>query len=232
MRRTTPLARLQFALVTLSILIRAYLPGTHAGTHPTVSCAVETHPELQAASEQLADAVGIGGVTIYVWDSEVPNMFVVGTPRHAEIVVSTAALSVLSERETLATVGHELAHAKHNHVLSLGVLYLGSALLTVWVATAVAKRTGRLGGVGAGVVVGALSAVVSLALTRETERAADLSGGVAIGNGDALADALVRVHSAGEDTRTDGYEPPERGLVSRVIATHPSVNERLAYLEE
>lgn len=232
MRRTTPIARLRFGIVTLEILVRSLSPGARVGTHPTVSRAAETHPELQTASEQLADAVGVGGVTLYIWDAEVPNMFVVGTARHAEIVVSTAALSVLSEEEALATIGHELAHAKHGHALSLGALYLGVGLLTAWIATAVAKRSGRRNGVLAGAVVGALGAVVSLALTRETERAADLSGGVAIGNGEDLADALVRVHSAGEDTRTDGYEPPERGLVSRVVATHPSVKERLAYLEE
>lgn len=236
MRRTTPWARLKFGFATLTVMIRVFVPGLSIDDHPSITPARETHPTLQADTEALGEEIGVSNVSLYIWEAAVPNMFVVGTASDSHVVASTAAVELFDDEEVRAVIGHELAHAKHAHAISLGTLYVGTALLTLGTCRAVARRRCWRGGLIAGFVVGAVLSTVAFMLTRETERAADLSGSVAVGNEAALASALEKVYTigvSGDGGDNDGgtVQAPERGPVDRLIATHPSLAERLAYLD-
>jgi len=231
MRRVNPWLRVVFVYAAISFVLRALVPGNGLDAHPAVDRIEESSPAIQSRSEALAQEVGVEDVTVYVWDIDVPNMFVLGGPQHSHVVATTAALEVLTEEEAVACIGHELAHSRHRHIAVLaGLTVLGIAVLPLTYLRASARR-GPVAGFVAATVVESVYAALAFALTRNCERAADLTGGVDTGNGRTLARALIKIYTGGEvDCEPEAFDPPEHSLFDRIVATHPPVEVRADYL--
>jgi Zn-dependent protease with chaperone function len=231
MRRVNPWLRVVFVYAAVSFVLRALVPGNGLDAHPAVDRLEDSRPAIQSRSARLAEQVGVEEVTVYAWEIDVPNMFVLGGPRHSHVVATTAALEVLTEDEAVACVGHELAHSRHRHIAVLaGLTVVGIALLPVAYLFASARR-GPVVGVVAATVLESGYAALAFALTRNCERAADLTGGLDTGNGRPLARALVKIYTGGDvDCEPEAFDPPEHSLFDRVVATHPPVEVRADYL--
>lgn len=233
MRRITPWLRAVFTYMAAELAVRLLLPGDRLTDHPDIERASEVRPEIQAETEAMAPEIGVDDATIYLWEFDVPNMFIFGHPGHAHIVVTSAALEALAEDEALATIGHEIAHARQHHTLTIGSILLGGLALTGAVYAGVGRRRCRRTALVVALSVATVWWLLSTAVVREFERAADLTGGVAVGNGEDLANALVTVYSGGQsDASPENYEPEGRTLIQRLIATHPPISERIDYLVE
>ena len=87
----------------------------------------DTHPELYLGWEELCRRAGYAKpLQLIVADNKDPNAFTAST---SEVVVSTGLMKMLSLREMLAVLGHELGHVKHdpkgNNQSGYGIVGIG-----------------------------------------------------------------------------------------------------------
>lgn len=228
---TTPRTRVAFALATAAIVVRSVVPGVRPAGRGDVEPASTAQPALQAGAERIADRVGVDRVTVHVWDAPAPNLFAVGDPDRAHVVVSTTAVDTLTEAELLGCIAHELGHARHRHAHLLCTAALAGLVAVTAASVTAGRRRGRVASALTGLSTTVGCGVVLFALARGTERTADRSA-IAADRGRDLAGALVTVHSgeSADDTNPAAYDPSPRGPLERLLATHPPVDERLASL--
>jgi len=230
----------------------------------------EQAPELHGAIDRLCALADMPKPRVAIADTDVPNAFATGrSPKAAVVCATTGLLRRLDEPEIEAVLAHELSHVAHRDVAvmtiasSLGML---AGLLTRVMFYAGLFGGGRGGGSRNGsqlaameaiimlvsVVVYAVSFLLTRALSRYRELAADRSGAILIGRPSLLASALVKI--TGEmgriPTRDLRHAEPfnaffftpaiaqRRGpgggtqgsSLSALFSTHPSLDVRLAQL--
>jgi heat shock protein HtpX len=199
----------------------------------------------------------------------VPNAFATGrSPNSAVVCATTGLMRRLDESELEAVLAHELSHVAHRDVAVMTIAsFLG---MVAGMITRIMLWTGLMGGFGGNnnnnnnnqggdnaalvelavlvvsVVVYAISFLLTMALSRYRELAADRSGALLTGRPSALASALVKV--TGEMSRIPTrdlrsaesfnafYFTPaiaKNGVsLSTLFSTHPSLDQRLAQLSK
>ena len=226
----------------------------------------EQAPQLHGAIDRLCAMADMKKPRVAVADTDVPNAFATGrSPNTAVVCATTGLLRRLDEPELEAVLAHELSHVAHRDVAVMTIAsFLGMAAGMV---TRMMLWTGMMGGFGGGndsnnnqggdqaalvelavlvvsVVVYAISFLLTMALSRYRELAADRSGALLTGQPSVLASALVKV--TGDIARI-----PTRDLrsteafnafyftpaiaknsvsLSTIFSTHPSLDQRLAQL--
>jgi len=238
------------------------------GMHGRVVTAAEA-PELHGAIDRLCALADMPKPRVAIADTDVPNAFATGrSPRHAVVCATTGLLRRLDEPEVEAVLAHELSHVAHRDV---AVMTIASSLgILAGLLTRVMFYAGMFGGGGRGnqsgaqiaameaiimlvsVVVYAVSFLLTRALSRYRELAADRSGAILIGRPSVLASALVKI--TGEMSRiptrdlraaepfnaffftpaiTQGQgSQAGRFSFGALFATHPTLERRLAQLAE
>ena len=220
-------------------------------------------PQLHAIVDRLCAMADMRKPRVANASSDIPNAFATGrSPKAAMVCVTTGILRRLNEQELEAVLAHELSHVAHRDVAVMTIAsFLG---IVAGLMTRVALYAGMLGGFGGGggrdnegeqaalielavIVVSALVYAISFLLTRALSRyrelAADRSGAILIGRPSILASALVKV--TGEMARI-----PTRDLrsaehfnafyfapaiangvsLSTLFSTHPPLQRRLDQL--
>jgi heat shock protein HtpX len=224
----------------------------------------EEAPQLHGAIDRLCAMADMKKPRVAVADSDVPNAFATGrSPSNAVVCATTGLMRRLDESELEAVLAHELSHVAHRDVAVMTIAsFLGMAAGMV---TRMMLWTGMIGGFGnnnnnnqggdqaalvelavlvVSVVVYAISFLLTMALSRYRELAADRAGAILTGQPSVLASALVKV--TGEIARI-----PSRDLrstetfnafyftpaiakggtsISTIFSTHPSLDQRLAQL--
>jgi heat shock protein HtpX len=242
------------------------------GMHGHVVTAEEA-PELHGAVDRLCALADMPKPRVAIANTDIPNAFATGrSPKAAVVCVTTGLLRRLEEPEIEAVLAHELSHVAHRDVAimtiasSLGVL---AGLLTRVMFFAGLFGGGRGGNRGGGqvaliemavmlvsVVVYAISFLLTRALSRYRELAADRSGAILIGRPSVLASALVKI--TGEMSRIptrdlrhaepfnaffftpaiaqrqgQGQGGQGGGMsLSALFSTHPPLERRLSQLAE
>src|SRR5579862_8060524 len=233
----------------------------------------EEAPQLHGAVDRLCALADMPKPRVAIADVDMPNAFATGrSPKAAVVCATTGILRRLDEPELEAVLAHELSHVAHRDVAvmtiasSLGVL---AGLLTrmMFFASIFGGRGGRTQGAGqlvimemavmlVSIVVYAISYLLTMALSRYRELAADRSGALLIGRPSLLAAALVKV--TGDMARIPTRDlrraepfnafffapamttrPGQQGQgggggfsLSQLFSTHPSLERRLAQLSE
>ena len=220
-------------------------------------------PQLHAIVDRLCAMADMRKPRVAIASSDIPNAFATGrSPNAAVVCATTGILRRLNEQELEAVLAHELSHVAHRDVAVMTIAsFLG---IVAGLMTRVALYAGMLGGFGGGggrdnegeqaalielavIVVSALVYAISFLLTRALSRyrelAADRSGAILIGRPSILASALVKV--TGEMARI-----PTRDLrsaehfnafyfapaiangvsLSTLFSTHPPLQRRLDQL--
>lgn len=215
-------------------------------------------PELHATVERLCVLADLPRPEIVIDDEAQPNSWIIDPPgRGARLHLTEGLLDVLSGPELEAVIAHELAHVA-NRDATVMTLVGGPGAVLLEGGRAVGRHGGwwlmQMGALVAG-LVGLISQVGTNALSRYRELAADAGAAALTGHPAALASALVKVSGGlerlpDEDLRVAagrdafhllpvGRAPGEgtwAGLArtrvgTRVGATHPSLERRLAELE-
>jgi heat shock protein HtpX len=245
----------------LALLGIAFSLGSGARLVLAVSGARPADPGRYGQLHHLVDALAIGeGLPkpeVYVIDDPSPNAFATGTsPAHAAVTVTTGLLAIMNREELEGVIAHEMSHIKNYDVRLLLIVstLIGMAGLLaglVWRSVFLVGGRGRRGGQAMIVVLiaGALLGVVALifgplvrlALSRQRESLADVSGVELTRNPTGLIHALQKLqandqpfarfnHATAAMCIDDPLQHHE-GRAHRLFDTHPPLADRIAVLE-
>ena len=186
-----------------------------------------------------------------------PNAFAVGrTPKTATVCVTSGLLQLLDPGELEAVIGHELTHIANRDVM---VMTLASFFASI--AAFIVQMGFWFGGMfednndGGGIsglavilisaLVYAVSWLLLQALSRYREFAADRGSAVLTGRPSALISALMKIdgqmgRTPQRDLRAASGElaafyivpPRAKQSISALFATHPTLERRVAALEQ
>jgi heat shock protein HtpX len=211
------------------------------------------YQQLHNIVQTLAIGDGLPLPKVYVINDPSPNAFATGRdPNHAAVTVTTGLLGMMNREELEGVLAHEMSHIKNFDVRLLLVVttMIGMAAL---ISSAFWNSIGRMRirGNGAlvvfaiGIVFTIIAVVVGplmqLALSRQRESLADVSGVELTRNPAGLISALQKI--------AQNDKPPERfnhavaammidnpgehhgSFFSRLFDTHPPIAERIAALQ-
>jgi heat shock protein HtpX len=220
----------------------------------------EQEPELHAVVDRLCALADMKKPRVAVAEVDMPNAFATGrNPNNAVVCATRGIMRRLSEPELEAVLAHELSHVAHRDVAVMTIAsFLGMVAGLITRFTLYAGLFGGFGGddrsgenvalmefaiLAVSAIVYAISYLLTMALSRYRELAADRSGAILIGRPSLLASALVKV--TGEMSRIPTrdlrsaehfnafYFTPAlaRGTsLSSLFSTHPSLEKRLDQL--
>jgi len=169
-------------------------------------------PELHGVIDRLCALADMPKPRVAIARTDVPNAFATGrSPKAAVVCATTGLLRRLDEPEVEAVLAHEISHVAHRDV---AVMTIASGLgMIAGLLTRVLFYSEIFGGGGRGnnnnsggqlviiemvvllvsVVVYFVSFLLTMALSRYRELAADRSGAILIGQPSQLAAALIKI---------------------------------------
>jgi heat shock protein HtpX len=230
----------------------------------------EQAPELHGVVDRLCALADMPKPRVAIAQTDIPNAFATGrSPKTSVVCVTSGLLRRLEEPEIEAVLAHELSHVAHRDV---AVMTIASGLgMIAGLMTRVLFYSELFGGGGRGndqngqnaffiemivllvsVVVYFVSFLLTMALSRYRELAADRSGALLIGRPSLLASALVKITGemgriptkdlrAAEPFNAFFFTPAvasggDQGTgggfsFGNLFRTHPTLERRLAQLE-
>ncbi|MEO3889043.1 zinc metalloprotease HtpX [Nonomuraea sp. B5E05] len=213
-------------------------------------------PELHGLIDRLCALADMPKPRVAIAESDVPNAFATGrNQKNAVVCVTTGILRRLEPQELEGVLAHELSHIAHRDVAVMTIAsFLGivAGLMTRFALyTGLGgRRNGGQGGVPIGliivlvsVLVYAISFLLTRALSRYRELAADRAGALLTQRPSALASALVKITGdmARIPTRDLREAEPFNAFyfapalapgetLANLFSTHPRLERRLEQL--
>jgi heat shock protein HtpX len=233
-------------------------------------------PELHGVIDRLCALADMPKPRVAIATTDVPNAFATGrSPKAAVVCATTGLLRRLDEPEIEAVLAHEISHVAHRDVAIMTIasgLGLIAGLLTRVLFYSEIFGGGRSNNNNSGgqlvliemvvllvsVVVYFVSFLLTMALSRYRELAADRSGAILIGQPSLLAAALVKISGemgrvptkdlrAAEPFNAFFFVPAVAGQAqdqgrgqsggggfsfAGLFRTHPTLERRLAQLDQ
>jgi heat shock protein HtpX len=229
----------------------------------------EQAPQLHGVVDRLCALADMPKPRVAIATTDMPNAFATGrSPKAAVVCVTTGLLRRLDEPEVEAVLSHEISHVAHRDV---AVMTIASGLgMLAGLLTRVMFYAGLFGGGGrnnnsggqlvliemivmlVSIVVYFISFLLTMALSRYRELAADRSGALLIGRPSLLASALVKITGdmgriptkdlrAAEPFNAFFFTPAVASgttqgsgggfSLGNLFRTHPTLERRLAQLD-
>src|SRR4029077_21002711 len=211
------------------------------------------YQQLYNIVQTLAIGDGLPVPKVYVIDDPSPNAFATGRdPQHAAVTATTGLLQMMNREELEGVLAHEMSHVKNFDVRLLLIVTTMIGMATL-IASVYWQSLGRIRMRGQGALVilavGVVFALIAfivgpimqLALSRQRESLADVSGVELTRNPVGLISALkkiaqnekpmVRFNHATAAMCIDNPEEHHGGFFNHLFDTHPPIEERIAALE-
>ena len=218
----------------------------------------QQYQQLYNVVQALAIGDGLPLPKVYVINDPSPNAFATGRdPNHAAVTVTTGLLRMMNREELEGVLAHEMSHVKNFDVRLLLVVTTMIGLAAI-IASIFWNSVGRVrlgGGRNSGqamlviFAIGALFTIVAvlvgplmqLALSRQRESLADVSGVELTRNPQGLISALQKIaqndkpperfNNAVAAMMIDNPEEHHGSFFSKLFDTHPPIAERIAALQ-
>ncbi|HXQ60311.1 MAG TPA: zinc metalloprotease HtpX [Acidimicrobiales bacterium] len=224
----------------------------------------EQEPELHGIIDRLCALADMKKPRVAIAEVDMPNAFATGrNPKNSVVCATRGIMRRLEEPELEAVLAHEISHVAHRDVAVMTIAsFLG---MIAGLLTRVMLYAGLFGGFGGGnrnnsqggnqtaliemgvlivsAVVYAISFLLTMALSRYRELAADRSGAILIGRPSLLASALVKVTGEMSRIPTRDLRSAEHfnafyfspaiangASLSSLFSTHPPLQKRLDQL--
>lgn len=254
-----------FLIMSFSIIVSiSYLLISYYNSDKIALASVRAYPAshtehrmLHHAVESMSLASGLPKPRVYVMDSEQINAFASGRdPEHAVICVTTGLLKKLNKQELEGVIAHEMAHIANFDIrfMTLTAVMVGMIsilaeifLRSLWFSSG-RDRDGRsqliliIIGIALAILAPIVAQLVSLAISRKREFAADATGVKFTRYPKGLASALRAIkneHISDKDKHHYAKamaplfisNPFSAKNISRLFSTHPPIDERIRRLE-
>lgn len=207
------------------------------------------HPTLWNTVETLAITSGLPMPRVAIIEDGAMNAFATGrNPEHAVVAVTRGLLTRLTKTELEGVIAHEMSHIKNWDIqlMTLVVVLVGTL--------AILGDLTRFGGGGnkrgggwlaiVGIILLILSPLIGkliqLAIGRQREYLADASGSLLTRYPEGLASALEKLKNDPLELKRATHatahlfikEPFKPSFLTRIFATHPPIDERIARLRK
>lgn len=211
------------------------------------------YQQLYNIVQALAIGDGLPLPKVYVMNDPSPNAFATGRdPNHASVTVTTGLLQIMDREELEGVLAHEMSHIKNFDVRLLLVVttMIGLAALIAgifWNSVGRMRLRGDSGlvvlaiGILFTLIAFIVGPLMQLALSRQRESLADVSGVELTRNPTGLISALqkiaqndkppARFNNAVAAMMIDNPEEHHGSFFSRLFETHPPIQERIAALQ-
>jgi heat shock protein HtpX len=238
-------------------LFQYYLAGSQA---LSMSGAIEIqksdNPRLYRIVENLCIATGTPMPRIYIINDQAPNAFATGRdPQHASVAATSGLLDLMDDAELEGVMAHELGHVRNYDIrvsmivfgLVVAVGFLSDMLLRMSFFAPRRDDNGGGGnpvmmvlGLAAMIIAPLVATMVQLAISRQREYLADATGALTTRHPEALASALQKLGAYGRPLQKQSSsmahmwiaDPVKPGIVDRMFATHPPLEDRIERLHE
>lgn len=216
------------------------------------------NPLLWNTVENLAIADGLPMPRVFIIDDPAPNAFATGRdPKHAYVAATTGLLAVMNKRELNGVMAHEMSHVK-NYDIRVSMIVFG-LVAAVGIVSDVFMRLSFFGGSSdsdgdsdssdgslfmlfgliAAILAPIIAALVQLAVSRQREYLADSSAALLTRDPTGLAMALAQLKNYGRPMQRQNSamahlyinEPLRPSFFSRLLSTHPPIDERIERLQ-
>lgn len=217
----------------------------------------DEHGVLYSVVDEVAESSGLPMPKVYVMESDEINAFASGRdPKNSVICFTTGSLRKLDREELKGVVAHEMSHIANYDIrfMTLAAVLIGMVsilaqmfLRSLWFSGG-NDRDGREQAtmIAIGILFAILAPIaaqlVSFAISRKREFAADASGAKFAHQSRGLASALSKIKNehvsslAREKKVSKAMAPlfisdPFKRKVKGLFSTHPDVDERIKRLE-
>jgi heat shock protein HtpX len=198
----------------------------------------ETERWLVETVERQARQAGIGMPEVAVFPSPDPNAFATGMFRNKALVaVSAGLLQTMNRDQVEAVLGHEVTHVANGDMVTLTVIQGVLNTFVLFVSRIIASQFGRgrfLVFLALQMVFGILASMIVAWFSRRREYRAD-AGGARLESVPAMVSALDNLRARSDQRSGLPENMAAFGIhgagLSRLLATHPPLGERIARLE-
>lgn len=213
----------------------------------------QDNPRFYRIVENLAITTGMPMPRVYIIDDPAPNAFATGRdPKHAIVAATSGILEIMDDRELEAVMAHEMSHVRNYDIrVSMIAFGLVSAIgilsqLVMNMFFYGGRRSNDSEGNPIVMVVGIIliilapiaAAMIQMAISRQREYLADVSGAMTTRDAEGLADALEKLEQYGRPMKNQNTatahlyisNPLKPGFVSGLFSTHPPLEARIARL--
>ncbi|MEL7471716.1 MAG: M48 family metalloprotease [Planctomycetota bacterium] len=207
----------------------------------------ESGGDLYRMIERLAERAKLPMPRVYICPHDAPNAFATGrSPKKAAVAFTRGALELLSPHELEGVAAHELAHIKNRDTLtsSIAATIAGVlAFLAQWGFLFLGGRdrdSNPLVMIVVVIIAAVGAALIKAAISRSREYVADAHGAEIAGTPTGLASALQKLESYSRRIPLVQPNPAQNNLfiiepfagggLTKLFATHPPTQKRLAAL--
>jgi heat shock protein HtpX len=210
-------------------------------------------PEVFRIVENLSIATGLPMPRVFIINDPAPNAFATGrNPKTAMVAVTTGLLEIMDKREVEAVLAHEMGHVQNYDIL-VNMIVFGLVSAIGMLADLIMRMTlfgGRdndnrspvamIIGIAAMIIAPIVALAVQMAVSRQREYLADASGALTTRDPEGLAMALEKLKNAERPMQRQNSStahlffanPMKAGFMSKLFATHPPLDERIARLKQ